>query len=154
MLHSRDWLDALEGAAGYTRAQRWLHGWTFWGWQKGETELRERPGKVGGRSEKTEQDRREGQNGGCSGRAAWGLRRQRKVLRRQRKLARRQRKCLRSQKAGVAELKRRYRSIKIKAVEETGEMCESNPLRRSSGRRSGMRVARLRVRGAGRWSDA
>ena len=33
-----------------------------------------------------------------------------------------------------------------------GEMRESIPLRRSRGRRSGMRVARLRVRGAGRRS--
>ena len=83
MLHSRDWLDALEGAAGYTGARELLHGWAFCGWQKGETELREGLGEVGGRSEKTGQDRLEDQNEGCSGRAAWGLRRQRKGLRSQ-----------------------------------------------------------------------
>ena len=66
MLHRRDWLDALEGAAGYTGARGRLHGWAFWGWQKGETELREGLGEVGGRSEKTERDE------GCPTSGAWG----------------------------------------------------------------------------------
>ena len=51
MLHRRGWGASQEGSADYTGARGLLHGWSFRGRQKGETELREELGEIGGRSE-------------------------------------------------------------------------------------------------------
>ena len=51
MLHRRGWAATQAGAAGYTGARGLLHGWSFRGRQKGETELWEGLGEVDGRSE-------------------------------------------------------------------------------------------------------
>ena len=51
MLHRRGGVASQEVAAGYTGARGLLHGWSFRGRQKGETELWEGLGEVDGRSE-------------------------------------------------------------------------------------------------------
>ena len=60
MLHRRGRVASQEGAAGYTGARGLLHGWSFWGRQKEEAELREGLGEVGGRSERLSKPVRNG----------------------------------------------------------------------------------------------